>query len=304
MPPTDPTSPSPTPPEAPKPPQQRSFARIRARANSVSGVAVLLLAVLVLGGGLGYIYSSTRPKTTSKTTVNTLSPEEIQKLTDVGTSLGNTNQVLTIGANSLFKSNLNVNGDLTVGGRFSANGPVTLSQLSISGSTALAALAVGGDASIQGATTINKSLTVHNLLSVNGGLNVSGTASVNALNAGSVSTQKISISGPLTIGHLVTQGPAPGLSAGAVGAGGTVSISGNDTAGTINISTGAGPGALLATITFRASFSATPHIQLTPLTPDAAALNVYVTRAATGFAIHAVNPAAGAVYSFDYLVTQ
>jgi len=298
----------PTPdPETPQAPKKSSFSSLTKRANSVAGVIIMLVVILLAGAGVGYLVATSHPKANTTTTpqVSTLTPDQISKLTDVGTSLGNTNQVLTIGANSLFKSNLSVNGDTTVGGKFSANGTVTLGQLNITGATAATALTVGGDLLVNGAETVQKSLTVFNLLAVNGGLNVSGTASVNALNASSISTRNISISGPLTIGHLVTQGPAPAISGGSVGGGGTVSISGNDTAGTVNINTGSGPTTgVLASITFRASFSSTPHISLTPITSDAAGAAYYVTRAASGFAIHINSPVGGATYGFDYIVAQ
>jgi hypothetical protein len=163
---------------------------------------------------------------------------------------------------------------------------------------------VGSNLIVGGTTTLQRSLTVQELVTINGGLTVSGATSLNTLNAGTIAVRNISISGPLTIGHLVTQGAAPTIAANAVGGGGTVSISGNDTAGTVNINTGSGPGNVLATITFRAAFTGTTHVQLTPLTSGAASAGAYVTRSATGFQIHANTPPAGQTLGFDYLVAQ
>ena len=303
---------TPTPPPSPvdKPLKAgRSWARMMERANNVSTVAAMLLVVLVLGGIGGYVYFAASKKTAAptKVQVQTLSPEDIKKLTDVSTSLGDTGQTLNIGAITLFRGKLDVGGDLSVGGRFNANGPVTLSQLNITGTTALSGLNVGSNLTVGGTTNLLKGLTVAQLLSVNGGLNVSGTASVSALNAQSISTQTISIAGPLTIGHLRTQGPTPGVTAGSgVGGGGTVNISGNDTSGTVNINTGNGTAAgILATVTFRAAFTGGVHVLLTPLTGASAAAPVYVTRTAAGFTIRTDSPApAGSVMAYDYLVTQ
>jgi hypothetical protein len=279
------------------------------RANNISSVIALLVCVLFIGSVLGYFYSISTKKTAAptKTQVQTLSLEDIKKLTDVSTSLGNSNQTLNIGADSLFRGKLDVAGDLSVGGHFNANGPVTLSELNISGTTALSGLNVGSNLTVSGLTTLLHGLTVSQLLSVNGGLNVSGTASVNALNAQTISTQTISIAGPLTIGHLRTQGVTPGVSAGgAVGGGGTVSISGNDTSGTVNVNTGGGTSAgILASITFRAGFSGGVHVLLTPLTGSSAATPVYVTRSSGGFQIRTdTPPPAGSVMAFDYFVIQ
>jgi hypothetical protein len=83
-----------------------------------------------------------------------------------------------------------------------------------------------------------------------------------------------------------------------------VSISGNDTAGTINLNTGTNPGNTLATITFRAAYSSSVHVSLTPLTDAAATSGYYVTRTSGGFQVHAHSAAASATLSFDYLVVQ
>lgn len=279
-----------------------------ARANNISTVVAMLLVVLALGGVGGYIYFATTKKTAAPTKiqVQTLSQEDIKKLTDVSTSLGDTGQTLNIGANSLFRGKLDVGGDLSVGGRFNANGPVTLSQLNITGTTALSGLNVGSNLTVGGTTNLLKGLTVAQLISVNGGLNVSGTASVNSLNAQSISTQTISIAGPLTIGHLRTQGPTPIATAGSgVGGGGTVNISGNDTSGTVNINPGSGASAgVLATVTFRAAYSGGVKVLLTPLTGASASAPVYVTRTAAGFQIRTDSPTPTAVMAYDYFVTQ
>jgi hypothetical protein len=228
----------------------------------------------------------------------------LAKLSEIGNNLGTSGQTLNVGADSLFRGKASVTGDLTVGGRLNANGPVTLSQLNITGNTAATGLNVGSNLNVTGATTLGRTLTVNDLTTINSNLTVSGTASVGALNASSIAVRSLTISGPLAVAHLVTQGTAPVIAAGGVGAGGTVSISGNDTAGTVNINTGTGPSGVLATITFRASFGSTVHVSLTPLTGAAADAAAFVTRSNAGFQIHANTPPSGSVLSFDYLVVQ
>ena len=311
MPPSITPTPTPdTPPTAPKPDKrQRSWRQMKARANTVSGVAVLLLTILVLGGVAGYLVAHANKTKTPATTnnVTALSPEDLSKLNQVSGSLGSAGQTLSIGADSLFRGNVGVGGDLSVTGHLNANGPVVLSQLNITGTTALTGLNVGSNLTVGGIANLQKSLTVGGLVTVNGGLSVAGATSVSSLNAASISVKNISISGPIIIGHLQTQGTVPSGTGGtAVGAGGTVSISGNDATGTVNVNTGSNPPAgVLMTVVFRAAYTATAHVLLTPLTGAAASTPVYVTRNATGFTIHTDSPPpAGSTLSFDYFVTQ
>lgn len=301
-----PSAPNP-PAGAPEAPKKHSWDQIRSRANTIGSIAALFLFLLLVGGLGGYFWSLSR-KTPPATgpTVQTLSPEDLQKLSEIGANLGTTGQVLNIGANALFRGKIDVGGDLSIGGRLNANGPVTLSQLNITGTTAATGLNVGSNLIVSGTTTLQRSLIVQALATIEGGLNVSGSASLNAVNANSIAVRNISISGPLTIGHLSTQGPTPSASTGAVGGGGTVSISGNDTAGTININTGSGPSVntTLMTITFRAAYTATPRVLLMPRTAGAATAHAYVIPSSTNFRILAVNPPAGSTLTFDYFVTQ
>jgi hypothetical protein len=306
-----PTVPPALPPEQPKPKKRQLFSnngwdRLRERANTIASITALFIFLIAFGGLGGYFYSQSHKTTPApkSPTVQNLSQDDLKKLSEIGANLGTTGQVLNIGASALFRGKVDVGGDLSIGGRLNANGPVTLSQLNITGTTAATGLSVGSNLSVSGTTTLQKAVTVQDLLTVNGGLNVSGAASVGSLNAQNIAVTNISISGPLTIGHIVTRGTSPIIVPGSVGAGGTVSISGNDTAGTVNINTGGGPGNLLATVTFRAGYSGTVHVLLTPLTSGAASSEAFVTRTSGGFQIHANTPPAGQTLSFDYFVAQ
>jgi hypothetical protein len=280
--------------------------KLRSRANTFGSIAGLFVFLMLAGAAGGFFYSQAHKPAVveKKPTIQTLSQDDINKLSEIGANLGTNGQTLNVAANALFRGKADVTGDLTVGGRLNANGPVTLSQLNITGNTAATGLNVGSNLNVTGTTALQKTLTVNSLVTINSNLNVTGTASIGAINTTTLAVRTITISGALTISHLVTQGTAPAISAGSVGGGGTVSISGNDTAGTININTGSGPAGALATITFRAPFAGTVHVQLTPLTLAAATAETFVTRSNTGFQIHAGNPPAGASLSYDYLVTQ
>jgi hypothetical protein len=281
---------------------------LKTRANVIGSIITLFIFLIGLGILAGYYYSqSKKVKPTAKApNIQTLTPSEINQLGSIGSNLGTTNQVLNIGADALFRGKANVVGDLTVGGHINANGPATLSQLDITGTTTAAGLSVGSNLGVTGTTTLQKALTVNALTTINSGLTVSGQISAGSISAGSISVSSISITGPLSVGHLVTSGPTPFFASGADGSGGTVSISGNDTSGTININTGTGPiaNAVLMSVTFRGSYGTTPHVQLTARTTGAAQAEAYVIPTSTGFRVLANTPLSGLPLSFDYLVTQ
>jgi hypothetical protein len=281
---------------------------LRARATIIASIGALFLFLAAAGGAIGYFYSQSKKTVTvtKSPNIETLSPSEINQLGSIGTNLGTTNQILNIGANTLFRGAASIVGGLTVGGSLNANGPVTLSQLNITGATAGTSMNLGSNLNVGGTSTLQKALTVNALTTINNGLTVSGQISAGSITAKSIAVNSISLTGPLTIGHIVTSGPTPFYASGADGSGGTVSISGNDTSGTININAGSGPSAnsVLMSVTFRAAFGAAPHIQLTAKTLGAAEAEAYVLPTSTGFQVLANTPPSGRPMSFDYLVTQ
>ncbi len=122
----------------------------------------------------------------------------------------------------------------------------------------------------------------------------------------------LTVSGIITInGHIVTGGSTPNIAAGAAACSvPTVSVSGDDTSGTISVTTGTGcaTSGTLATITFANAFGATPHIVLTPGGAGAAGLNAYFnnsTLTTAGFSIGTNStPASSTTYVWDYQVMQ
>jgi hypothetical protein len=295
-----------TPQPAPKP---KTWNKLTGRATTIASITALFAFLVAVGATVGYFWAQrNKPAgdTGKKTVIETLSEEDLQKLNEIGANLGSSGQTLNVGANALFRGKADITGDLTIGGRLNANGPVTLSQLNISGETQSSGLNVGSNLTVAGTTTLGRNLTVGGATTINNNLTVTGSANVGSLNASTITVRTIAISGPLTVAHLVTSGPTPFVQAGSIGSGGTVSISGNDTSGTVNINTGSGVGTnvLLATVTFRAAYGSTVHVQLSPLTSSAAGAGAYITRSPTGFTIRANTPAAGSTLSFDYLVAQ
>jgi hypothetical protein len=99
----------------------------------------------------------------------------------------------------------------------------------------------------------------------------------------------------------------PGVGRGsAVGSGGTASLGGSDTAGSITINTGGGTGAgCFATVNFVRKFNSTPHVIVTPVGSGAAGLGYYITRSTSDFSVCTTTPApSGQTFGFDYFVVD
>jgi len=308
MQPTQPTAP--TPPKTPTPPSTTSFNKLTKRANQTARVVGLLVAILLIGSLVGYLIAQVVKNDSAKTPapqVKTLTPDELSKLSAIGSNLGTSNQLLTIGATAQFNNDVIVVKDLSINGKLNANGPVSLSSLIVSGgNTSINGLVVGGDLKVTGATTLQAGATVGQLLNVVGDLKVSGAISSNTLNTTTLNVKTINVSGAIVISHLQSSGGLPNSSSGgAVGGGGTSSISGNDTAGTIsiNIGSGAGSGTLIS-VTFRTAYTANVHVLISPLSGASATAPVYVTRTATGFTLRTDATIPTGSLSYDYLVVQ
>jgi cytoskeletal protein CcmA (bactofilin family) len=289
---------------------QASWQRVTKRSRAYGRVAGLLLAILLIGGAGGYVVSvglkqkAVTQKAVSPT-IQTLSDADIRKLGQVSSNLGSSNQILTIGANSVFQGKVNVVSDLTLGGKLNANGPVALTALSISGPTNVNTLSVGQGLQVAGLVSAQNGLTVQGQTSVNGNLSVAGVSTFNSVSAGVIAARQLQISGPLNIGHLVSSGPPVTASSGGVlGGGGTASVSGNDTSGTVTASYGSGgSGGTIITVAFRAAYGANVHILVTPVSDAAAQAQYYVLRTPTGFSIIVRTPVVGTM-TFDYFVVQ
>lgn len=127
-----------------------------------------------------------------------------------------------------------------------------------------------------------------------------------------VTVKALTVSTNLTVnGHIITGGSTPGIAAGtAACTTPTVGMTGDDTSGSITITTGSGcaaPGTL-ATVTFATAFGAAPNVTLTPGGSNALSLGAYVddsTASMTTFDIGTnTTPADATTYRWNYLVTQ
>jgi hypothetical protein len=264
---------------------------------------IFIVVILAAVGAIVFAVSSAQKsaKDTTKKT-QSLTSDQISTLKGNTTIVGDTKQTLDVQSNAVFAGQVLVRSDLSVAGSLKLGGPLSLTNISVSGNGTFGGLSVSGTSTFAGNTAVQGALSVQK------GLTVNGTASFGGLNVGQLSVTSFQLSGDLSLNrHIITGGGTPTRVAGtALGGGGTVSISGSDTAGTLTINTGNSPPAgLFATVTFVQHYVSTPRVIVTPVGSAAGAINYYVNRDTSGFSIGASTPPpAGASFAFDYFVVN
>lgn len=258
--------------------------------------------IAVLSAGIVIVGIQKNKKSQTNTTINTqtLDSSALDQVKNSDSTVGDAKQTLTIASNAVFSGKVLIRDSLDVAGTLKVGGALTLPGLTVSGNTSLnqvtaSSLSVGSDVDVQGKLNVQKGINV------TGGGTFSGPVSVPQL-----TVQALQLSGDLQIvRHIDAGGGTPGKSDGtALGNGGTSSISGTDTAGTLTVNTGGSPGSgCFATITFTNKFTGTPHVAITPVGSAAAGLSYYVNRTNSSMSVCTTNPApAGQTFSFDYIV--
>lgn len=286
------------------------------------GLAVVVGVLALNGGIIAYVLSGQEEKK-ANTSANavTLSSETLDKLGVSRAVVGNSKEELSIGPNTKFGGTILVNGNTSIGGELTLNNKLSAQDVTVTtlqaGVTSLQSLGVNGDLTatnvnvrtdlsvagatrLQGAVTVGQLLTVNNNASVIGNLAVGGTLTARAFQANNLISEN-----SLTIGgHIITAGSAPNVGRGsATGTNGSVSISGNDTSGTVAINAGTSAGnGLLAQVAFKNPYPSIPHVVVTPVGGSVGSF--YITRSAGGFNIYIANGLSPGGYAFDYIVMQ
>jgi cytoskeletal protein CcmA (bactofilin family) len=270
--------------------------------RKIVNIYTIVFALLVVAAVAVVLVSIKPTKTQTQTQLGKLTDQQLSQLKSNSTLVGDPKQTLDIQSSTILEGQVLARSDLSVAGSLKVGGALSLPSITIAGSGNFAqvgvsgALSVGGDTNIQGQLTVQKNL------------NVTGAASFGSLSVSSLSVTSLQVKNDFSVSkHIVTSGGTPGRSFGtALGGGGTASVSGSDTAGTVNINTGGSPPAgLFVTITFTQRFSATPHVVITPIGSAAGALQYYVNRDASGFSIGVASPPpASSNFAFDYIVIQ
>jgi hypothetical protein len=285
--------------------------------------ATVVVGILVVNAGILALVIRSQASADSAATKGdvTISSDALDKLGVSRNPIGSVGSELTVNPDARFNGKVTVAKDVEIAGELKLNSKFSASNASLTnlqaGKTAVQELNVNGDATasnlnlrkdltvvgttrLQGPVTMSQLLSVNNNMNVIGSLSVGGTLSVRTLHVSSlVSDTSLTIGG-----HIMTGGSAPGVGPGtALGSNGTVSISGNDTSGTVaaNIGVGAGNG-ILAYVAFHQQYGTMPHVVVTPVGHGASGM--YVTRTSGGFSIGVSGSLTPGGYAFDYIVMQ
>jgi cytoskeletal protein CcmA (bactofilin family) len=264
---------------------------------------LFFLLILVVAGGIILVayFQSQKSNTTTTLKTQELTQETLQQVAASDATVGSSGQILNVQSNAVFAGQVLVREGLQVAGNLQISGVVAFTSLTVSGTTQVGQLQVNGPLSVSGDTGLQGALTVAKSLQVSGGASFGGTVTAPQLTVGS-----LQLSNDLTLTHhIVTGGPRPAHSGGsALGSGGSASLDGSDTAGTININIGGSPSpGCFISITFTSKFGNTPHVMVTPIGSAAGGLAYYVTRSTSSFSLcDATAPPSGASFAFDYFV--
>lgn len=231
-----------------------------------------------------------------------LTENALKQLANSDATVGGAAQTLTIQGNAVIAGQTLMRGNLNVAGNFQTGGSIQGPNLTISGTanlgqTQINTLQVAQNTSIQGSTTLRD-------------LNVSGTSSFGgAMTASQITVTRLILSGNAVLqvpNHISFTGPTPNrnITSGVLGGGGSASINGSDTSGTVNINTGNNPTAgCFVQITFAQRFNGQPRVIISPVGTGAGQTQYYVNRTNTGFSICTAAPApANQTFAFDYFV--
>lgn len=270
-------------------------------------VYLLLFLVLLLIGGIIFFVVFQASQDGQDATIETqeLTQESVDELIGSDARVGDPKQILTVESDSVFTGKVLIRDGLDVAGPIKVGGSLSLPGITVSGASAfdevtINTLTIAGDASIQGQLSVQEGLTV------SGPVTFSGTFS-----AATFAIQSLQVDQELIVNrHIDAGGPTPGVSSGgAVGSGGTVTISGTDTAGTVTVNIGGGASAgVLATVNFAVAFSGTPHVVITPVASQGSptvtgSQKFYLSnRTSNSFSIATSGGLPAGSISFDYIV--
>lgn len=281
---------------------QKGFGRrVRGLVSHFNVYLLLFLFIVLISVAVVVIGVQRNRQADTPTTIVTqpLTQEDINRLSSSEAKVGDPKQTLSIESNAVFSGKVLIRDSLDVAGTIKVGGSLSLPGISVSGTSNFEeiqanSLAIAGNTSILGSLNVN-------------GINSSGGGTFGgALSAPVLVVDSLQLAGDLQITrHIDAGGGTPGKTDGnALGNGGTASLSGTDTAGTLTVNTGGNTAAgCFATISFAIRFNTTPHVVVSPIGAAAGAIDYYVNRSAANFSVCTVSPApAGQSFSFDYIV--
>jgi cytoskeletal protein CcmA (bactofilin family) len=285
-------------PGSTKPPKKGGIKALLSRFSIylLMFVFVLIIAIMVIA--VGYFRSQSKP--TSQVSSQTLSQNSLNQLANSDVTVGDVKQTLNIQSNAVFAGQVLVRSNLEVAGKLEVGGDLSLTGVTGSGDSMFDTFQINKNLNVAGDTALQGQLTVQKALDVNGTGTFNG-----ALSAPEISVNTLQLNGDLDLTHHISAGGAtPSRTNGpALGGGGTSSVSGSDTAGSITINTGSSPSAgCLISVGFTTKFDSTPHVVVSPVDAGAAGLGYYITRTTSGFSVCTITaPPTGQTFGFDYV---
>jgi hypothetical protein len=282
------------------PSQSGIFSRILRHFNIYLLLFILVVIVAIVVAVVSYLYNKSQSENNTTIKTQSLTQDALDQLANSDVTVGDAKQVLSVQSNAVFAGKVLVRDTLEVAGGLQVGGSLTLTGIKVAGTSTFDNVQITKDLAVSGNTSIQGQLNVQKSLGVNGGGTFNGPVSATQITTGS-----LQLAGDLTLTHHIAAGGAtPSRSNGtALGGGGTVSLSGSDTAGSITINTGSSPApGCFLTVNFTTKFNSTPHIVVTPVGSAAGGLAYYINRSTSNFSV-CTNSAApgGATFGFDYI---
>ena len=266
-------------------------------------IFILLVVVAGIIAAVSYLNSQKAPVEPTVASQE-LTEEALQQLANTDASVGNSSQTLTIQGNAIIAGQTLMRGNLNVAGNIQTGGSLQAPSLTISGSanlgdTQINSLQVASNAAIQGSTTMRD-------------LNVAGSSTFSGpITASQITVTRLILSGNAVLqvpNHISFTGASPGRTANAtvLGNGGSLSVNGSDTSGTVSVNTGNNPTpGCFGRIIFNQAYSSQSRVIISPVGAAAGAAQYYVDRNNTGFSVCTVNAAqANQAFAYDYFVAN
>lgn len=287
-------------------PTEKKVSPIKRFFRKANVYFLLFLLLVVVAGAIAIVSYLNSKKTPPAPNIaaQELTEEALRQLANSDATVGNASNTLTIQGNAVIEGQTLMRGNLDIAGNLQTGGSIQGPSLTISGSsnlgeTQINSLQVAENTAVQGSTTLRD-------------LNVAGASSFSgAMTASQITVTRLIMSGNAVLevpNHISFTGPAPGrnINVGVLGSGGSASVDGSDTAGTVNINTGNNPTpGCFVQITFNQRFISQPHVVVTPIGPAAGQTQFYVNRSDTNFSICTNNAApANQAFAFDYFITN
>ena len=289
-------------------PDEKKLSPIKQLFRKINLYILIFALIVVVAGAVTIVNFLNSQKAAPEPNIanQSLTTDALKQLANSDATVGNTSQTLTIQGNAVIAGQTLLRGALSVAGTLQTGGAITTPSLTVSGSSNLGttqanSLQVAQNTAVQGTTTLRE-------------LNVSGTSSFSgAMTASQITVTKLILSGNSVLqvpNHIAFTGPSPGRSfigSGILGSGGSVSLNGSDTTGTINLNSGNAPNGTgcIVKVNFQKAFTNQPHVLVSPVNPAAGKLDYYVERDSAGFSLcTATQVEDNKVFAFDYFVTN